>query len=339
MISIIIPVYNAAPYIERCVESVLTQGVSDMELIAVNDGSTDNSLALLRRLAEGDARMRVVDKPNGGVSSARNMGIDLAKGDMLMFVDADDYLLPSSLAAAIDEARLHDADLCVFGMRRIARNAPTPRECINVNRLYTGVEVTEYMERDALSLGSPWAKIYRTSTIKDNNIYFNEEQKKCEDLTFALLYLQFCKTVWTSPLVVYCYEVNFESATARFHGQQFIDDTRHLLDDATATEKWMTEHYGDSEHLRQFKRMYEETCVFECLFQVYNLYRQPVAGRLHWLRRLMDEMHAFSPDCSKMFTTAVPRAVYKAYSIHPLLAHTLLTCIFKTESIYRKIKK
>lgn len=96
MVSIIVPVYNAEKYLSRCVDSILSQTMKDFELLLIDDGSQDESGRICDEYSEKDARVRVFHKPNGGVSSARNLGIDHAKGKYIIFIDSDDYwLLPS----------------------------------------------------------------------------------------------------------------------------------------------------------------------------------------------------------------------------------------------------
>lgn len=95
MFSIIIPAYNASRYIARCIESVKVQTFTDFECIIVNDGSKDNTLELCQSLTEGDCRFVIIDIPNGGVSNARNMGLERAKGEYILFVDADDWVEPT----------------------------------------------------------------------------------------------------------------------------------------------------------------------------------------------------------------------------------------------------
>ena len=94
IVSIIVPVYNAEKTLERCVRSLMAQTLRSIEIILVNDGSRDQSLAICQRLAQEDGRIRLIDKPNGGVSSARNAGLDVARGDYVMFCDSDDWVEP-----------------------------------------------------------------------------------------------------------------------------------------------------------------------------------------------------------------------------------------------------
>ena len=110
-LSIIIPAYNAGKYLERCVSSCEEQSVpqDEFEIIVVNDGSKDNTLEVAESLADKYSNLRIFSKENGGSSSARNMGLDHAKGDYITFVDSDDYLLPGKLAAVLSVAENNSA--------------------------------------------------------------------------------------------------------------------------------------------------------------------------------------------------------------------------------------
>jgi len=113
-ISVIIPIFNAESYLVKCVNSILAQSFADFELILVDDGSIDNSGAICDEYAQRDARVRTIHQPNGGVSTARNLGIDQARGEYLTFVDADDYLAPNFLQSFdADDARF---DIYVQGV-------------------------------------------------------------------------------------------------------------------------------------------------------------------------------------------------------------------------------
>lgn len=112
-ISVIVPVYNSQSYLKECVESVLAQSFYDWELILVDDGSTDSSNSICQRYASTDLRVRVISKPNGGLSSARNAGLDIAKGQYVFFLDADDELYPYALSHLYDIAEAYNADLTI----------------------------------------------------------------------------------------------------------------------------------------------------------------------------------------------------------------------------------
>ena len=115
MLSVIIPVYNVEKYLRKCVDSILLQDFANMEVILVDDGSPDNSGAICDEYAEKDARVKVIHKENGGVSSARNTGLDVAQGKYIAFVDSDDYLLPNSFQPNVEYMENHpDIDLLQF---------------------------------------------------------------------------------------------------------------------------------------------------------------------------------------------------------------------------------
>lgn len=112
-LSVIIPMYNAKAYIKRCIDSILNQGFEGLEIIAVDDGSTDATCSVIQGYA--DERIRLVRQEKKGVSAARNAGLDLAQGTYVVFADADDYLLDGSLKAMYGTITAQDAELAVFG--------------------------------------------------------------------------------------------------------------------------------------------------------------------------------------------------------------------------------
>ncbi len=119
MISVIIPAYNVLPYLERCVQSIVCQTYTDLEIILVNDGSTDGTGGLCDRLAKTDSRIKVVHKENGGLSDARNAGIDVAKGEFYSFIDGDDYIEPDTYEAMIAEMKDASVSIVVGGVEHV----------------------------------------------------------------------------------------------------------------------------------------------------------------------------------------------------------------------------
>ncbi len=111
LISVIIPVYNTEVYLPRCLDSIINNDYRNLEIICVNDGSTDNSLSVLRRYEKEDERIIVIDVPNGGVSKARNIGLDKASGEFIAFVDSDDWVHRQYFSMLIDVQRRFDSDV------------------------------------------------------------------------------------------------------------------------------------------------------------------------------------------------------------------------------------
>ena len=124
-ISVIIPVYNAESYLDGCIKSFINQTFTDFELILVNDGSSDRSSEICSRAAADDGRIVLIDKKNGGVSSARNAGLDAASGDWIVFADSDDFAQPDCLRVLLEAAINSKADFAVGGVRRVTGNIPS----------------------------------------------------------------------------------------------------------------------------------------------------------------------------------------------------------------------
>ena len=112
-ISVIVPVYNTRPYLEQCLDSILTQTLADMEIICVNDGSPDDSQSVLERYAADDPRVRIIKKENGGLSSARNAGMRSAVGDYIAFVDSDDFITPIMMETLYNKAMKTSAEITI----------------------------------------------------------------------------------------------------------------------------------------------------------------------------------------------------------------------------------
>lgn len=185
MISVIVPVYNCITTLERCVQAILEQTMQDWELILVDDGATDGSGELCDRLAARDARIRVLHKPNGGVSSARNLGLDKARGEFVMFCDSDDWAEPQWCEKLYQAAKENPdcQPICNY-----YRNTPSG-QTINTAAAEFQIprEAFFALNRQEL-LGIPWNKIFRRQIIEEQRIRFCPELSLGEDLIFNLDY-------------------------------------------------------------------------------------------------------------------------------------------------------
>lgn len=181
-VSIIMPVYNKEKYVERAIESVLKQTYKDIELIIVNDGSTDNSLNKCKKFV--DERIKIVNSKNYGVSHARNLGIDRASGDFITFLDADDYLDICYLEELLDErSQMIISGLCDVqkDMSIIGRRLPKHEGNISINKVLPSF----YKEECKTGIyGFIAGKIVRASIIRENKIYFDESICLAEDYDF-----------------------------------------------------------------------------------------------------------------------------------------------------------
>lgn len=205
-ISVVVPVYNAAGPLPGCAASVLAGAPQGLELILVDDGSTDGSAAICDGLAGQDARVRALHQPNGGASAARNAGLAEATGDYVAFVDADDRLLPGLWAAALPVLAAHRLDLYVFGVRP-AVGAPealpagayaSPRALPNLPDLLDKLLV------HGGALAAPYGKLYRRATL--GGLQFDPALKVNEDFLFNAQFLARCGPLYFEPQPYYRYE-------------------------------------------------------------------------------------------------------------------------------------
>lgn len=228
MISIVVPVYNSARWLDACIRSICRQSVSDWELILVDDGSTDGSAEIARRWEEHDPRIRAFRKANGGVSSARNFGIDRARGELLMFVDSDDLcspLLLESLSGAMTPA----CGLAVCTVRRFRREEEIPEaKALPALPLTSPGAIFARLE-DGGMLHPPYARLYRTEIIRANGIRFDEGLSLGEDLLFNLDYLRHVSSASALPAPLYFYR-DTDGSLSKTIRADYADIQMRLLD-------------------------------------------------------------------------------------------------------------
>ena len=177
-VSVIVPVYNVRTFLPACVASVRGQTMKDLELILVDDGSTDGSGELCDALAKEDARIRVLHTENGGQGRARNLGLDVARGEYISFVDADDAATPEMLAAALPQARQENADMVVFGIKE--RYVDSQGQVVQergelLPKLSGSVDRAEFWQRFPDTLVSTFCvtRLYRRAFLQEHGICFS----------------------------------------------------------------------------------------------------------------------------------------------------------------------
>jgi glycosyltransferase involved in cell wall biosynthesis len=151
-ISIIVPVYNVEPFLEKCVDSVIGQTFADFELLLVNDGSTDRSGVLCDEMGRSDPRIRCIHKENGGVAEARNQGLRVAGGEYIMFIDSDDWIAPETCELAYKTAVANDTDVVMWTYVREYPERSIPKKIDLREGLYNGAEVKEFIQRRMVGL-------------------------------------------------------------------------------------------------------------------------------------------------------------------------------------------
>ena len=230
LISVVVPVYNVEKYLGKCVESILAQSLDDFELLIVNDASTDDSLKTARRF-ESDPRVKVLDKPHGGLGDTRNYGASRAAGKYLLFIDSDDWVDRNMFKELYYLAENHSADLVVFNfIREDIESGKSRKCCLPVRGQICGREIKEKVLAELIGpdkssgpwhsvemLGCAWRRMYRRDWFIANNIQYGNEQKiMLEDLPAAIKSHCLAEKILLVGGTYYHYRYNPDSLSTRY---------------------------------------------------------------------------------------------------------------------------
>ncbi len=233
IISVIIPVYNGEHFIDRCLSSLLCQMHGQIEVILINDGSTDNSGTILNSFAENYKNIHVVHKENGGTSSAKNAGIDIAKGAYISFLDVDDYIDYDAYNEIEEVIMKYHPDCIDFGWKYIGRNGDVTsnHHAVEKNRVLSREEIERIILPPLLNLCKNDAyfvfdfactKIFRADIIKDYGLYFDVGRRTWEDRPFVLRCLKHCETYYSMEQCFYNY-VDIPNSLSRRYDINFFN--------------------------------------------------------------------------------------------------------------------
>ena len=189
LVSVVVPVYNAEKYLDKCIESLLGQSYGNLEIILVNDGSTDKSGRICEGYARKDSRVRVIHKDNGGVSDARNSGLKKASGKYLCFLDSDDYIETGTVEHAVQVAETEKADAVIWSYYADfvdCDGKPVFSKKVTVDTAVYSKKGARPLpaNEQLLGIGYVWNKLYRTAVIKNNNFLFQKDISLGEDMLF-----------------------------------------------------------------------------------------------------------------------------------------------------------
>lgn len=200
MLTMVIPIYNMERYLARCVDSLLGQTCRDFEIILVDDGSTDSSGTLCNGYAARYPELlRVIHKPNGGLSSARNAGIDAARGEWIVFPDPDDWVEPDYVESFLHFQRQFRADLVCLGHYVDTDDVSEAKGPDVEPCLIEGAECQRSILLGPSLQGFSWNKIYRLDIIRENELHFPDEVGTTEDVYFTYRYLAHCSRIVHAP--------------------------------------------------------------------------------------------------------------------------------------------
>ena len=276
-ISIVIPIYNAEKYLAKCLDSVVGQTLKDIEIICVNDGSTDSSLEIAEKYAYSDGRIKIINKSNSGYGNSMNMGFDIATGEYLGIVESDDYAEPDMFEKLYSEAEKHKLDIVKSGFYYYYS---VPKESnISAPVLTKGMPHGVFCPTEKLSLKKQisvfnfkptiWSAIYRNDFIKENHIRFNETAgASYQDLAFTFKVFALAKRVKFIPSCLLHYRQDNESSSINSKNKTYC-----VCDEYAEISRFIRT-IGGNENLEIIRnRMMFDTYVWN-----YNRLSEPLAS-------------------------------------------------------------
>ncbi|WP_138205973.1 glycosyltransferase family 2 protein [Haloimpatiens lingqiaonensis] len=247
-ITVAIPIYNAGKYLENCIKSVMNQTFEELQILLINDGSTDNSGEICDIYAKKDLRIEVYHKENAGVSETRNFAITKAEGKYICFVDSDDEIDKCMIENLYESIEIFNADMAICGHKSVCvekdKRKVIEHECSEFNG--TTKEFLDVIDvfLNSESVQGPCGKLYKVSTIQNNKIHFPIELSFGEDTMFVYSYLRVCNSIVSIPNCYYSYmKWNYTSLSSTVREDkiniylQLYDELKYLLEKFNITNK------------------------------------------------------------------------------------------------------
>lgn len=314
IISVIVPVYNVAHYLKQCIESIINQE-GNIEVILVDDGSPDESPSICDEYAQKDNRIHVIHKQNGGVSSARNAGLDTAQGEWIWFVDGDDYIADNVLKRIYQEIQKHPhADLIQMGMNYLYDDHKIiPQEIEGIDNLDKNRFLLQH-----ISYHNPRI-LFKREIIEKNRLRFTQGLRVAEDQEFQLKYMMLCKTPIQIPISAYIYRQREGSATHDAStSNRIVNDTFTVLENLN---QFINEKQISAEEWLHNRIQIMIRSLLYAASQICNLNKKEIKAKLN---RLAIQYEQCGINC------------FKSNKI--MLARKNLTLYFLLNKYYLKIK-
>lgn len=261
--SVIIPVYNAEATLRRCLDSILRQAFEDYELLLINDGSTDGSDAICREYAAVYSQIKYSTKENGGVSSARNLGLELAQGEYILFVDSDDYVSKDYFSTINKNVENGSPDLLMFGYRNFGS-----RSTAWSTGAFAETEEYQIAQRIAKAMrqylfSSLWSKVFKREIIRQHGLRFDNYLSIGEDQLFVFGYAMHINSVASIDDVLYNEDISDGSSLSRkrrdYLTSQLMEVNRRMEDALRGTE-----------HSAQARKTYEAALAWMSYRSAYS---------------------------------------------------------------------
>lgn len=358
-VTIIIPVYNVEKFVEKCMDSVVHQTYSNLQILVVNDGSKDASVEICKKYAQQDSRVRILEKENGGLSSARNYGLDYMEGDYCYFLDSDDYLELDAIERMLATMTIQASDLLVFGSDQFGISGNHWEDQKMENQVY---EIENIQERIAFYSDiyyqykirfEVWNKLFRADIIRLHNLRFVDNYEIfAEDVCFVSYYLQHVGKVTSMDSVFHHYLVREDSIMGQANRMTKVQEFSKLI---TYIKDYMIQVHGQgSEMIRGYSVLgmqlmhdtYKRGTLHQVGKEVAALYeagfgeylREAAKDTLEQKKYVKKKYNQFEPHNRKLGTCLVEEA-YLTYYGDQLLLRKLITVLIIMKRAVRWIKR
>lgn len=235
-LSFIVPVYNVEAYLPQCLDSILSQSAPDCETILVDDGTKDSSNVICDEYSRRYTDVKVIHKANGGLSSARNAGMELAEGKYVCFVDSDDYIEAGSVQKLLQWIDANDADICFLQTTKVYPNGSTQPMGEELDpamiRGQDGAKVLEFLSSRPKFPGSAWAKLFRREFLEENALHFPDDRRLSEDLMYCLNAFLTAERFDALETPFYCYRQNRAGSITNSVNARYYFDTALFVTEA-----------------------------------------------------------------------------------------------------------
>lgn len=266
-ISVIVPVYNVVSCISRCIDSIISQTFPDWELLLIDDGSPDRCGEICDEYARKDKRIKVFHKENGGVSSARNLGIEQASGDWIVFVDSDDWCEPNYLSDFFVENQIERDSIVLQGMKKVSNGVVTKTMPFK-DKSYSNI-VEGVFDNNLLIYGGPFCKLFSKSLIIENGIRFPLDYSFGEDAVFFFKALSLANKIITTSVCNYHYVDAIENSLSKKR-HRFEHLSAFLIDSLNFVRIIDEKNKGGGKLVKAYMPNYRSVMV-RAITDLYNL--------------------------------------------------------------------
>lgn len=226
IISVIVPIYNVEKYLNKCIDSLLIQTYKALEIILVDDGSPDNCGKICDEYAEKDNRIKVIHKENGGLSDARNAGIEISTGEYIFFVDSDDYIEENMIDCMYQKITEDCSDMVVCDMKYVYEDSGLLREQSHYSESSMVLSAYDFFKAIFFNHIEAAAKLYKSELFKE--IRF-PKGKVCEDLFVTPIIADKCNSISYIPKSMYCYRIHHQSIMRSSYNIKHLDGTEGFI--------------------------------------------------------------------------------------------------------------